>query len=1242
MKFFASKRTQRLTNFALAAMLVVSTLTASVPFLFSQKAKADAGYNVRVTAECVNNLVTLKVLGNNPNNGQSAVWVKSSANFQLSAPVLAQPGVNDIAVPLATGQGSIPAGGVTMYISPTQDGQYTLLDDPSARASFDAIDCNDYSNVYVAQNGLDTNNGTYAATPYATIQKALDTVGANGTVNIADGSYTGTAVIKKSGTKLVGTSGNRDAVEIHVVNNGSGQGGVYADSLNNITIQNLAVIGTPQFTNGGLIKISNGTNATISNVVVKSGHIIDPSVARTNTSGININGYTDVNVDNVYVAGLGKDGISIVGQQNGSVVTKNVALNNISVAGSGWSNLAFYTKDASITGVTLNSVRLQYGDRGLYIDGSNSAGVANQNTVTGVNGGILQLNNTLIKNINNEYINNEQTGDVNASGISVDSQNRPVYVDTLAVKDLTPAELTNLRNNFIKDKSHKNGLVTTYGTVFIQGPAAPTNLSPNGWTSSFTKFAWTGAVDASTYNVRYSRTHPNNVADNLQTGITGTQYVLTLADGPLFWQVQSVDAAGNVGPWSDMGYATIDTTAPTSTNDLAGLVRGTVTITQTVNDNIQSKSGKIRIWKQNTDGTLNDSKFFAIGDVNVDSNNKVIYTVNTLTNLYGDGTYTAKFTATDVLGHTSTVEKVFVVDNTKPVISSITGADEGSFRNTSTTPRFYITDTSASTYTYKIERNGVVTNTGNGSLAAGNSVLAQLPKVASPAVYKVTFTVTDAAGNVEEVVRNFTIDTTIPTAQITFPARGMSATNFTVSFNEPVNVADAKNPANYYLQNWPGAGSDGDLLGDATIDYNATTKVATVAFTNPFWYVSGEQKWGVKNIHDLAGNSIVDTSAYSTPLTAPTAPGNPTTVTPAKSLTTSWTWTAATDLPTPAEDASGIKGYEYTLTAHNVAATSWTFTADTSATTTASSDGTYDLHVRALDKAGSPAGPESIGTVLIDTAAPVPTITSPDNGTTVGNNAKVTIAGSVVEANGYTYTLSIGKTGQAPVKEVTGSNFTSYTWDTTGVVSDNYIATLTATDAAGNPSEVNAAVVIAVDNTAPNLDIAPQTNTDGNQPTITGTVNDSSATLLVTFNGTDYAVANNRGTFSFTAPAALANGTYSFAITATDVNGNQSSRAANVVVAVIPPATTPATTVTPIITNPASAVLGATTDNTNTGDAGVKGTSDDKTASAANSDANKGTIFGLAWYWWILILAALAAIAWFIIAAIRRRNEEQA
>ena len=733
---------KKTTLFATAFVLAVSTLTAAVPFILSKSVAAAAPYNVTVAQKCENGLVSFDVTGTNPAGTQPAVWVKSSAAFKLSEAQLVQPGTT-ASLPIKTDVASVPASAATIFTS-SDNVNYAWLNEPSAIANYGAFNC--YDIVYVATNGSDANAGTTAAAPFATIQKALDTVNANGTVYIADGVYNGTAVIAKNGTKLIGTSGNRDAVEIHVVNNFGGQGGIWADGKSNITIKNLAVVGTPQFTNGGLIKLSNGTDATISNVVVKSGHIVNSSVPRTNTSGINVNGYANVNIDNVYVAGLGKDGISFVGQQNGSVVTKNVALNNISVAGSGWSDLAFNTKDASITGVTFNDVRLQYGDRGLYLDGANTAGVKNQNTVTGVNGGILQLNNTLIKNINNEYINNEQTANVNASGIFVDSQNRPVYEDKVAVKDLTAAELANLRTNFIKDKTNKNGGVVGYGTVFLQGPAAPTNLSPNGWTSSFTKFAWSASADAAKYNVRYSRVHPNEVANApvLTTANATPEYATTLSDGPLFWQVQSVDAAGNVGAWSDMAYATIDTTDPEEgSNDLANRVRGTITVTQVVTDNIQSKSGKLTVLK-------NGSVVYTSGDVNVDAQNKVVYTLDT-ENLFEDGTYTAEFTSTDIVGHSTVTEQTFVVDNTAPALTivTVTGTQDN-------TPTITGTADEDATLVATLDGEEVDLEFVDGTWVYNSA------EVLANDTYEFKVTATDGIGNVSTRITNFVVNYVTP------------------------------------------------------------------------------------------------------------------------------------------------------------------------------------------------------------------------------------------------------------------------------------------------------------------------------------------------------------------------------------------------------------------------------------------------------------------------------------------------
>ncbi len=216
-----------------------------------------------------------------------------------------------------------------------------------------------------------------------------------------------------------------------------------------------------------------------------------------------------------------------------------------------------------------------------------------------------------------------------------------------------------------------------------------------------------------------------------------------------------------------------------------------------------------------------------------------------------------------------------------------------------------------------------------------------------------------------------TVDFDAPTADIIFPTAGPSATSFQVKFNEAVNQADAENKANYFLSNWPGAGGSGDLVGDATIDYDAATTTATVTFTNSDWYVSPEQKWEVKNIRDIAGNVLADWSEYSTPLVAPTLTG-PTPTSPSNSLTQSWTW-SATD-PTDSTNASGFKNYEYAFVTGTDAPTTWIETSDTSYSTTVAGDGTYRLYVRAYDKAGNVT--EQYSEVTVDTAAPAVEVTS--------------------------------------------------------------------------------------------------------------------------------------------------------------------------------------------------------------------------------------------------------------------------
>jgi hypothetical protein len=131
----------------------------------------------------------------------------------------------------------------------------------------------------------------------------------------------------------------------------------------------------------------------------------------------------------------------------------------------------------------------------------------------------------------------------------------------------------------------------------------------------------------------------------------------------------------------------------------------------------------------------------------------------------------------------------------------------------------------------------------------------------------------DSAGNTSawSNIWNVTIDKVFPTVDLDFPTPGSSAKSFQAVFSENVVESEAEDPANYFLNNWPGAGGSGDLTGDATIVYDSSTKTATVTFTNPGWYISPEQQWGVQDIHDLAGNlqSVSPYTEYSTPMVSP-------------------------------------------------------------------------------------------------------------------------------------------------------------------------------------------------------------------------------------------------------------------------------------------------------------------------------------------------------------------------------------
>ena len=504
MNILASKRYQRVTNLALAALIVVSTITASVPFLFSEKANAVAPtygpYSLSAEPYCNNGLVSFNIKGNNTD--QRPIYVRSSADFALSAPVFADSFQQGVSIPLNTTKASVPASAVTVFESDADGNIIRAID--GAVAPYDAFNC--YDTVYVApvaNGGSDSNQGTTAATPFATIQKALDTVNANGTVRLSAGTFPQERLtIVKNGTTILGQG--RDATKITVLSNASGQG-LLAEGLNNITIKSLGVVGSGDGTaasGNALIKLANGQNGIIENVQVESATNV-----RTKATGIDINGYANVRIDNVYVHGLGKDGISVTAKTAGQTYnTDGIRIQGAAVADVSWAAIAFYTsKDvknaeddvightptSNITNVSFGGTStLQYNDNGIYFEGL--AG----NTITGANGVPVSIDGVVLKDSRANYIVNAQTSDTNAYSVPFDGK---------PAGQMTSTEFAALQAKIVDKKDN-----AAIGNVNVRTALVAPVVQTQGWTNVATDVNWTAATDRTATNLEYTFSYSTN------------------------------------------------------------------------------------------------------------------------------------------------------------------------------------------------------------------------------------------------------------------------------------------------------------------------------------------------------------------------------------------------------------------------------------------------------------------------------------------------------------------------------------------------------------------------------------------------------------------------------------------------------------------------------------------------------------------------------------------------------------
>ncbi|ERL52012.1 Ig-like domain-containing protein, partial [Halomonas huangheensis] len=371
----------------------------------------------------------------------------------------------------------------------------------------------------------------------------------------------------------------------------------------------------------------------------------------------------------------------------------------------------------------------------------------------------------------------------------------------------------------------------------------------------------------------------------------------------------------------------------------------------------------------------------------------------------------------------------------------------------------------------------------------------------------------DAAGNESEPTNVIAPDTTAPDApsDVTVSDDGSIVTGT----GEPGATVSVTDP-------------DGNVIGEATVTEDGQFTVdVDPAQTN------GEALEVVQT--DGAGNESDPTAATAPDTTAPDAP------VVNESDGTLLTGTAEAGSTVDIDiDGDGTPDYSTSADPEG----NWSVALDP-----ALADET-EVSVTATDEAGNISDPTTIVTDadLVDTTPPaVPVISALDDVDPVQgslesgdstNDTLPTLMGTA-EA-GSTVEIFQNGTSLGTVTADASGNW-SYT-PATELVDGSYSFTATATDGAGNVSDISTAFELAIDTTAPVVDLDSGSVSDGVDG-LTGTVDDPEAVITVTVNGTEYTAINN-GDGTWTQPddslSAVLPGDEAviITVTATDPAGN--------------------------------------------------------------------------------------------------------
>jgi parallel beta-helix repeat protein len=553
-------------------------------------------------------------------------------------------------------------------------------------------------------------------------------------------------------------------------------------------------------------------------------------------------------------------------------------------------------------------------------------------------------------------------------------------------------------------------------------------------------------------------------------------------------------------------------------------------------------------------------------------------------------------------------------------------------------------------------------NTSAGDVRYGSAPQLTVDTSALNGRYGLKVVASDTLGNTKTTYHYFTIDNKVPTV--------------TVKPAGSIVEGSSSDTGPYTYVSFKLFDEDGNLK-EVVLNGNVYARGGTWNDLNWSNITASHLQQGTNTIivRDYAGNESNVEFVYDT-----VGPVAPTLTTPDWYVTSGFAKTLSWAAPAD-NDVAYYEYAEYNNTppTSDVTIPSWMKVIAAPNTTTTDtawqSNVTIYWRVRAVDTAGNKGAWSETRTIVSDYVDPTASV-----GTATVNGDQLSVSASASDDLSGVQSISIGLYDLSGNKigDISNQTFTDHelnkTVDVVGFDLDDlplnqngtFEIRVSARDWANNESNVaTTEISVFVDRDSPEVTISSISTTD-TTPLLSGTVDDAdpNTTVVVSIDGEEFTATNNGdGTWSYQVLTPLTLGTYVISVIAEDSRVNVSSVDSGTLTIFAPVLSTtdepvvdetstdaqPQDTSTanlPLAFGPAAnfAVLGTTTDvpagDTEDTDQDVQGaTTDDIIAQALDATNNTdGSVFGLAWYWWLAIIGGAAVIIWGVASAIRGRQ----